>query len=79
MTKEEIRQFARNSQSAPFRINLADSRSFLVAHPEFIAFPREQGSFVFFPEDGGLEWIAIDQVVSLSRVPLRKKAAKSSA
>lgn len=69
MTKQELQAFVQKAQSRPFAINLTDGRVFVVAHPEFVAFPPKVESFVFFPEDGGLEWIAVNEIVSLSEPP----------
>lgn len=77
MTKQELQNFARNAQAKPFMIHLADGRSLPVAHPEFIAFPREADRFIYFPEEGGLEWVALDQIVSLGQLPSKASGTAS--
>lgn len=69
MSIEELRAFAQRSQSRPFVIRLADGRGLEVGHPEFVGFPREEGTFVYFPPGGGLQLVTLPQVVSLDLLP----------
>ena len=69
MSIEELKTFSARSQSRPFVIRLADGRGLEVGHPEFLGFPREEGTFVFFPPEGGLMLVTLPQVVSLDLLP----------
>lgn len=77
MTIDEIKSFTRSAAARPFLIRLTDGRSLEVSHPEFIAFPREEGTFVFFPPEGGLILVSLPQVVSVDIIAASKAADSS--
>ncbi len=66
----DLRTFARGAATNPFIIRLSDGRSILVAHPEFIGVPQQGGSFVVFPAEGGVQLLALGQVVSVEDAPV---------
>ena len=63
MNVEEVKTFAQAARARPFIIRLSDGRSLDVGHPEFLAFPRKEGTFVYFPPEGGLMLAPLQQVV----------------
>ena len=65
MNIEDIKERARRSGQTPFLIRLTDGQALRVEHPEFMAFPRDGGSFVFLPPTGGVQIVALNQVVTL--------------
>ena len=75
----ELRSFARGAVSNPFLIHMSDGRSIRVAHPEFIGVPQQGGSFVIFPSEGGVQLLALGQVVSVEDAPISSKTDKPSA
>ena len=65
MNIDDIKERAKRAAQTPFLIRLSDGQTIRVEHPEFMAFPRDGGSFVFLPQTGGLQIISLNQVVSL--------------
>jgi len=65
MNIEDLKDRAQRAVQLPFVIRLTDGQVLPVKHPEFMGFPRDAGSFVYFPETGGIQIIALNQVVTL--------------
>jgi len=78
MNIEDIKERARHSAQTPFVIRLSDGQTLQVKHPEFMAFPRDGGSFVFLPPTGGVQIVSLNQVVTLD-VALRPKGKRRRA
>jgi hypothetical protein len=74
----ELRTFARGASTSPFIIRLSDGRSIVVGHPEFIGVPQQGGSFVIFPQEGGVQLLALGQVVSVEDAPASIKNEKTN-
>ena len=68
MTPDEIRKLLRAAPFRPFRLNLADSRSFEVPHPEFVAIqPAGRWIVVVAPNElGGYEVVNLPLIVSMT-------------
>jgi hypothetical protein len=73
----ELRAFARGAATTPFIIHMSDGRSIRVEHPEFIGVPHQGGSFVIFPLEGGVQLLALGQVVSVEDAPIGVKTDKA--
>jgi len=65
MNIDDLKERARRSAQTPFLIHLSDGQTLRVEHPEFMAFPRDGGSFVFLPPAGGIQIVSLNQVVTL--------------
>ena len=69
MSPEQLRQSLRAAPFQPFRINLADGRSFDVPHPEFASLsPTGRTVLVFSAGSELAEAIDVPLVVSLSPI-----------
>ena len=69
MSPEQLRQSLRSAPFQPFRIHLADQRSFEVPHPEFAALsPTGRTVLVFSAGSELAEQIDVPLIVSLSPI-----------
>lgn len=68
MNIEDLKDRTKRAVQLPFLIRLSDGQVLAVKHPEFMAFPRDGGSFVFMPETGGIQIVSLNQVVTLDVV-----------
>ena len=75
---KDIKARARHSAQTPFGIRLSDGQTLRVEHPEFMAFPRDGGSFVFLPPSGGVQIVSLNQVVTVN-VAMRPKGKRRGA
>ncbi len=58
MTLNDFRQALTKQPFWPFRIILADARSFTIEHPEFVAMDPRGREVTFYEEDGTQHFIA---------------------
>ena len=69
MSPEQLRQSLRSTPFQPFKIHLADQRSFEVPHPEFAALsPTGRTVLVFSAGSELAEQIDVPLIVSLSPI-----------
>ena len=71
MTPDELRKLLRAAPFKPFRLNLADGRSFDVPHPEFVAIkPHGRWIVVVTPDElGDFEVVNVPLIVSMTVLP----------
>lgn len=67
MSPEALRAMLRRQPFVPFRIHLADQRSFLIHHPDYLILPPEMSTTAFVFQRGG-KWdiIYLRQITSVS-------------
>ncbi len=79
MTIEQLRNTLHAQPFRPFRVHLADGRSFGVEHPEFLASSPGGRTIIIFTGGEGFEIVDLLLVTSLEIIngkPKRKKAPK---
>lgn len=65
MSIDDIKDRAKRSAQTPFFIRLSDGQTLRMDQPEFMAFSRDGSSFVYLPQTGGYQIVALNQVVTL--------------
>lgn len=80
MTMDELRNIQRASPFQPFRVRMADGRSFEIKHPEFMYVPpgRNARTFVLTSDEGLMEWFNILLVTSVEQMNGRKRSGGSN-
>jgi hypothetical protein len=78
MTIEQLRNTLHAQPFRPFRVHLADGRSFDVEHPEFLASTRGGRTIIIFTGGEGFEIIDLLLVTSLEVVNGKQKRKKSA-
>jgi hypothetical protein len=67
MNANYLRSLIRAQPFSPFTINLADGRSFVVHHHDYLIIPPERGSIVFvFHKGGDWDLVYLKQITSVS-------------
>jgi hypothetical protein len=71
VTPDELRKLLRAAPFRPFRLHLADQRTFDVLHPEFVAIqPAGRWIVVVAPSElGGYEVVNLPLIVSMTVMP----------
>ena len=65
-TIEQVRNAMHAAPFQPFRVRLADGRSYLVRHPDFISIPMQpRGRNIAVHDDDGPHWIDLGLVSEL--------------
>ena len=78
MTIEQLRNTLQAQPFRPFRVHLADGRSFDVEHPEFLASIRGGRTIIVFTGGEGFEIIDLLLVTSLEVGNGKRKRKKSA-
>ena len=68
MTNESLAEMLHHQPFIPFRLHLADGRSFLVDHPDFISRTRGGRTVIVHDKDEHFEVVDLRLVISLERV-----------
>ena len=67
MTANDMRALIKAQPFSAFTINLADGRSFLVHHRDYLLVPPERSSLVFvFHKGGAWDIVYLKQITSIS-------------
>lgn len=68
MTNDALATMLHSQPFCPFRIHLADGRSFLVDHPDFVARSRGGRTAVLYSDGEAFEIVDLMLVTSLERL-----------
>lgn len=68
MTNESLAEMLHHQPFEPFRMHLADGRSFLIDHPDFVARSRAGRTVIIYGTGEQFEIVDLRLVTSLERV-----------